>query len=170
MLKPKKVIHYYIQILIMHLRGTLLCTKISIYKKQDQQKHQTQGQYLLSLSRTESSAKEISSKRKKLPSFMARTRGPSCHSKSRDVSISSYNLEKEVKLKGVCLQDNTHMASWCLLQWSGHSATSHAKVWEPGTQATQQDAHEVLADQWKYVDTYQIWNPKPYQAQKPTVD
>lgn len=121
----------------MHLRGTLLCTKISIYKKQDQQKHQTQGQYLLSLSRTESSAKEISSKRKKLPSFMARTRGPSCHSKSRDVSISSYNLEKEVKLKGVCLQDNTHMASWCLLQWSGHSATSHAKVWEPGTQATQ---------------------------------
>ena len=51
--------------------------------------------YLLSLSRTESSANEISSKRKKPSSFMARTKGPSCHSKSLEVSISSYNLEKK---------------------------------------------------------------------------
>lgn len=73
----------------------------------------------MSLSRTESSASEISSKRKKASSFMARTRGPSCHSKSLDVAVSSYDLEKEgLKLKRRCPQDST-----CVC-WSGHSAES----------------------------------------------
>lgn len=67
--------------------------------------------HLFSLSRTESSANEISSKRKKLSSFMARTSGPSCHSKSL-VSGSSYDLEKqqgELSTHRIrCLRGNTY--------------------------------------------------------------
>lgn len=126
MLKPKKkqLTHYHFQTFTMHLRGTLPRTRINIYKNQTSKhiKHRANllCMYLLSLSRTESSASEISSKRKKPSSFMARTRGPSCHSKSLDVSISSYNLEKKrVKLKGRWLLKTIH-----LLEWS---------VWEQGT-------------------------------------
>ena len=41
---------------------------------------------------------------------MARTKGPSCHSKSLDVSISSYNLvKKRVKLKSRWLHKIIHV-------------------------------------------------------------
>ena len=79
---------------------------------------------------------------------MARTKGPSCHSKSLEVSISSYNLEKQRVKESVAPQDNTHVASTCPLvkgsfcrKYRSRNRTCVTRCsWSP------------YADQWKYED------------------
>lgn len=84
--------------------------------------------HLLSLSSTESSAREISSMRNTPPSFMASTRGPSCHWNSLPSSPADCTDKNDYTFSCTVLEGNQH----------GGAASRYLMCVSDGSEASQE--------------------------------